>query len=154
MSMAPPPEVAHADLEAVERLGRIAAALRGTPDGDWFDAVFGRYVAGAAAGLKFDEAVGLARRPGEEPWWPKLKRAERDDAIRRLATTFPGAPSARALAAAEAIRGYAGVGWRHDRARGAPLTSDARRQLLFTIFKADEDPPTSMRRIYDILSVG
>jgi hypothetical protein len=156
---APPPDLTHVGLAAVERLRRIAAAAQAgeAPDAtdlEWLGQGLSRYLTGAAAGSKLEDALDLAVPPGGSPWWIEQRRAEPDDAIRRLAATFPGTPSARALATADAIRGYAGVGWRHDRARGGPLTSDARRQLLFAVFKADEDPPSSMRRVYDILNSG
>jgi hypothetical protein len=65
-----------------------------------------------------------------------------------LDATFPGTASARALAAAEALRWYVGAGWRLDRARDGPVGSDPRRRLPFAVFAADERPPTSMRQIF------
>jgi hypothetical protein len=157
--MPAPPDVAHAGLAAIDRLQRIAAAARaGEPmeaaDAGWLADGLGRYLTGAAVGVRLDDALSLAVPPGGEPWWSAQRRAARDDAIRRLAATFSGPPTSRALAAAEAIRRYGATGWRHDRARGGPLTPDVRRKSLFELFTADEDPPTSMRRIYDIVCSG
>jgi hypothetical protein len=111
---------------------------------------FGVYLDGASAGVKLD-AFGVAVPPGGSPWWAEQRRAERDAAIRALAATFPGSASAWALATAEALRRYDSVGWRLDRRRGGPRGGDPRRRLLFAIFAADPDPPTSMRRIYNII---
>jgi hypothetical protein len=144
----------HPGVAALERLRRIAEAVRDTDDGRWLATVLGAYEACAPDGARLDETCRLVPGPGQQPWWSARRRAERDSAIRELAATFTGSASARSLAAAEAIRRYEGAGWRHDRARGGPQTSDARRRLLFAIFSADEDPPKSMRRVYDIVCSG
>jgi hypothetical protein len=146
-------DFAHPGLAALERLKRIVEAVRDTPDGEWFDAVLTRYVAGAPAGVRLDEAVGVAVALGGVPWWTEQRRATREAAIRELAATFTGPPWCRAQAVADALRYYQSTGWRHDKARGGPWTSDPRRKLMFEIFAVDErPPPTGVRRIYDIIT--
>ena len=149
-----PPEAANAGLAALERLRRIVEAVRGTDDGAWLATVLDVHEANAPAGARFDETIRLAPGPGQQPWWSAQRRAERDAAIKQLADTFLGPPTSRALAAAEEIRRHAGTGWRHDRVRGGPLTSDVRRGLLYAILTIDEAPPMSMRRVYDIALAG
>jgi hypothetical protein len=144
----------HVGVASMARLLRIAEAVRGTPDGEWFGKVVGRYAAQAAEGVRIDEVLRLAVPPGGVPWWTERRRAERDARIRELAAGFAGSPTSRALAAAEAMRRYQSAGWRHDKARGGPLTPGARRKTLFAIFCADGDPPLSMRRVYDIVRSG
>jgi hypothetical protein len=140
-------------LAALERLRRIAEAVQGTPDGEWFGPVLTRYVAGAADGVKLDEAIGVAVPLGGVPWWTERRRAEREAAMRELAAAFAGPPWSRAQAVADALRRYRSTGWRHDKARGEPWTSDPRRKLMFAVFAADErPPPTGVRRNHDIIT--
>jgi hypothetical protein len=145
-------DLAHPGLAAMARLRRVAEAVQDTPDGQWFSAVVERYIEGAPAGVKLDEAFGVAVPLGGVPWWTEQRRAERDDAIRELAATFAGPPRSRAQAVADELRRYQSTGWRHEQARGEPRTNDPRRKLMFAIFSADErPPPTGYRRIYDII---
>jgi hypothetical protein len=153
----PPPDAGHAGLAAAERMRRVrdalgAGELLDATDAGWLARGLERYLTGAAAGVKLEDALGVAVPPGGSPWWSERRRAERDAAIRELAVTFPGSTSARALATAEALRRYGSAAWRLDHARGGPLGGDARRKLLFAVFAADEDPPTGTRRVYDIIT--
>jgi hypothetical protein len=158
--MPPPPDLAaHLGLAAAERMRRIvAAAEAGEPpdaaDLGWLARGLGRYLAGAPAGLRVEEALGLAVLPGGSPWWAEQRRAGRDRLLRELAGTFPGPPWSRAQAVADALRRYRSTPWRHDKMRGGPLTSDQRRKIMFAIFSTDEDPPTGTRRVYDIITTG
>jgi hypothetical protein len=151
--MAPPADTAHAGLAALERLRHIAETVQDTADGEWFALALGRYTTGAADGVKLEEVFGLAVSQGGVPWWLARRRAERDRLLRELAGIFTGPAWSRAQAVADALRRYQSTAWRHDKARGGPLTSDPRRKMMFDIFAADErPPPTGVRRIYDIVS--
>jgi hypothetical protein len=147
-------DLAHRGVAAMERLRRLAEAVQGSgADGQWFATALAHYSENAADGVKLEEALGLAAPLGGTPWWTEQRRAERDDAIRRLAGTFAGPPWSRAQAVADALRRYQSAGWRHDKSRGGAMTNDSRRELMFAIFSADErPPPTGVRRIYDIIS--
>ena len=156
--MAPRLDLAHIGLAAAERLRRVREALAAgqapaATDAGWLAHGLAVYLDGAPAGVKLEAALGLAVPPGGSPWWSERRRAERDRLIGELAATFPGPPWSRAQAAADALRRYRCTGWRHDRARGEPLTSDPRRKLLFAVFCADDrPPPTGTGRVYAIIT--
>jgi hypothetical protein len=147
----PPADLGNASLAAMTRLRRIAKAMAGTPDGDWLDSALFVYEIRAPKGGRFDEALGLAPGPGQEPWFSAERRAARDAAIRELTATFSGPPTSRAHAAGQAIRHYGSTTWRQDRPHRGPPSPDHRRKLLHAIFSADENPPMSMRRVHDIV---
>ena len=75
---AAPPDVAHAGLAALDRLRRIAEAVRDTDDGTWLAEALEVYETTAPAGARFDETLKLAPGPGRQPWWSARRRAERD----------------------------------------------------------------------------
>jgi hypothetical protein len=151
--MALSPEAAHPGLAAMERLRRIVEAVRDTDDGEWLNAALDRYELRAPSGARFDETLKLAPGPGQQPWWSARRRAERDRLIRELADTYSGPPWSRAQVVADELRRYETTAWRHDKARGGPLTSDLRRKLLFAIFSADDrPPPTGTGRVYAIVT--
>jgi hypothetical protein len=111
----------------MERFRRIAETVRDTEDGDGFARVLDRYVAGAAEGVRLDEAFGLAVQPGGTRWWAERRRSARDAAIRALAATFPGtapapSPPPRRCAGTPAPAGGstapAAVPWAATRAGG------------------------------------
>ena len=143
------------DLAAVGRLRRLAARFAGeTADADatWFAGRIEVYLENAPAGLDLDGAFDLTVAPGTSPWWQRERRAARDELLRQLAAALPGSCSARAHALAERLRRYAGSGWPLDRRRGAPMPDTPERRALFRLFSLDADPPTSLRRLHEILS--
>jgi len=94
-----------------------------------------------------EAALGLP--PG---WRAKERHRQRDELIRELAGRG-GSTHARAASAAGTIRRYAATGWPLDRRRGGP-GSGRQRELLFSIFELDPAPPTSIRRLIDIVAEG
>ena len=141
----------------MERLRRIAErGLTGEPldpvDAEWLAEALEVYETTAPAGARFDETLKLTPGPGQQPWWSARRRAERDRLIRELAATYSAPPWSRAQLVADELRRYQSAAWRHDKARGGPLTSDLRRKLLFAVFQADDRPPTGTGRIYTIIT--
>jgi hypothetical protein len=127
--------------------------VRDTDDGTWLAEALEVYETTAPTGARFDETLKLAPGPGQQPWWSARRRAERDRLIRELAATYSAPPWSRAQLVADELRRYQSTGWRHDKARGGPVTSDLRRQLLFAVFYADDrPPPTGTGRIYAIIT--
>jgi hypothetical protein len=143
--------------EPAARLRRLAAALgTGEPvhpdDAAWVARALHRYLEHAPDGLGLEAALGLSTPAGGEPWWRTERRAARDDLLRRLAAMLPGNTSGRAQQLQQLLRRYAGTGWRLDSHNGAPSPRSPERELLFRLFTLDPKPPTSLRRLIDIIS--
>ena len=146
----------HRACSAVRQLRQVCEALTfGTPisveETEWLAACLQRYLDAAPAGLTFDAALGLSVTAGSSPWWRTERLAARDAAIRALSRNFAGSANARAVATGKCIRRYQSAAWWCDRRKGSPSSSDRRRELLFTILSLDPDPPTSIRRLVDII---
>ena len=144
-------------LAAVARLRRvIKAADAGEPlpaeDAAWLSSAVRDYLNQAPAGLMLEQALGLATPPGGTPWWRTELVAARDTVLRELAAGLAGTVATRAQALALLVRRYASTGWPYDRRRGAPVPRTLERELLFKLFHLDPDPPTSIRRLSDIIT--
>jgi hypothetical protein len=146
-----------AALAAVARLRRlVAAAAAGEPpppeDAAWLAGAVQDYLDRAPDGVTLEQALGLATPPGGTPWWRTECTAARDTVLRELAARLTGTVATRAQALALLVRRYASTGWPHDRRRGAPVPRTLERELLFRLFHLDPDPPTSIRRLSDIIT--
>jgi hypothetical protein len=141
-------------LAIAERLRRAAEILAAADDPEVAPvaAALCRYIEGAADGARLDRELGLIASPGATPWWERDRLARRDDAIRKLAASFPGSASAKAAEVGREIAHYAGTCWTRDRARGGPYPDSPRRRLLFDLFTADPTPPSGFRRLFDIIN--
>jgi hypothetical protein len=146
-------------LAAVASLRRlVAAAAAGEPPSaeDVLRLASGveAYLERAPDGLTLEAALGLAATPGGTPWWRAERTAARDAVLRELAAELTGPVATRAQALALLVRRYAGTGWPHDRRRGEPFPRTPERELLFKLFRLDPDPPTSIRRLTDIIAAS
>lgn len=146
-------------LAAVARLRRITRALSaGTAPAEhdcaWLAGSFDRYLVEAPAGLTIERALSLDVQPGTAPWHVLERQAQRDELLRRLAAALPGNTRQRVLALQRLLRGYAGVGWRRDCGLRRPAEPGEQRALLFALFTLDPEPPSSERRLTDILNSG
>jgi hypothetical protein len=124
---------------AAEAVTALAAGLR-------------TYLDQAPTGVTLEQALGLATPPGGTPWWRAERVAARDAVLRDLAAGFAGPVATRAQALALLPRRYAATGWPHDRRRGEPFPCTPERDRLFRLFCLDPDPPTSIRRLSDIIA--
>ena len=146
----------HRACGAARKLRQVCEALTsGTPIGveetEWLAACLQRYLEAAPAGLTLEAALGLSVTAGGAPWWRTERLAARDAAIRALSRNFTGSANARAVATGKCIRRYQSAAWWRDRHKASPSSSDQHRELLFTILSLDPDPPTSIRRLVDII---
>ena len=146
----------HGACVAAQHLRRILQALTfgapmGVEEAEWLAVGLRRYLDAAPTGLTLEAALGLSVTAGGSPWWRTERLAERDAAIRALSRNFAGCAKARAVATAECIRRYQSAAWRRDQYRGLISSSDRHHELLFTILSIDPDPPTSTRRLVDII---
>jgi hypothetical protein len=104
--------------------------------------------------LTLEQALGLATPPGGAPWWRAERAAARDAVLRELAAGFSGPVATRAQALALLLRRYAATGWPHDRRRGEPFPRTPERERLFELFHLDPDPPTTIRRLSDLIAAA
>ncbi|MFI5020751.1 MAG: hypothetical protein ACHQRJ_03720 [Alphaproteobacteria bacterium] len=147
----------------------IVAAKRGSPimplDAKHFIAAAERYIAGAAAGMTLDRALGLAPAGGQRPWWCYERYQRRDDALRELGRKFSSCLKHSVVAAAieqldrryqRSAAGRAGPERRPDeagsgemeliaRARATGLKFPGRRQLI-RILRGDKTHGLEMSR--------
>jgi hypothetical protein len=146
---------AHPGLAAVARLQRIGAALAaGKPatadDAQWMATGVRRYLRAAPdGGAGLDEALGLAPRPGQWPWWRVASMAKRDELIRQLAEGIDGKPAAKVIDLQQRMRNYRSTSWIRDRRSG---TSSSANALLLQIFSLYADPPTGATELRKILN--
>jgi hypothetical protein len=151
---APPPDVAdHPALVAVTRLRRLREAARAgevldAEDADWLACSIGVYLAGAGSGVRMEATFDLSVPPGCSPWWAEERRRERDQLIRELASGYEGSTSARAVRLQGVLRRYQATAWIRDRVTAAPTVAN---KALFDIFALDDDPPTGVWRLTQIL---
>ena len=148
----------HGSCFAARQLRRVCEALAsgapiGVEEAEWLTAGLRRYLNAAPAGLTLEAALGLSVAAGGSPWWRTERLAARDAALRALSRNFAGSANARAVATAECIHRYRSAAWRHDQCKGPPSSSDQHRELLFTVLSLDPDPPTSIRRLLDIIRI-
>lgn len=141
-------------LAAAARLRRLAEHLAAGQDADalWLASGLQRYLTEAPAGARLEDVLDLATSPGGTPWWRAERDARRDALLCQLAADLPGTTSARAHALAGKLRRYASTGWPLDRRRGSPLPDTPERRALFRLFTLDAAPPTSLRRLHELLS--
>ncbi len=111
------------------------------------DQAIGRVMLAVLDGERPEDALGLPPQ-----WRQTLRHAERDDLLRRLAESLPGSTRAKAVALQAELRSYAATSWPRERfTERLPESSSPRRQLLHRLFRLDDNPPASLRRLIDIL---
>jgi len=144
----------HPGLAAIERLQRIGAALAAdeVPDREdarWLAGCVSRYVSEAAAGVDLDAALGLTPAPGAVAWWRARQHAGRDGLLRQAAAGYPGSTNAKAVQLQQRLKRYAATLRPSDRVSRQPSAGN---RTIFAVFEADHEPPTSIRRLTDILN--
>jgi hypothetical protein len=139
----------HAGLAALERLRRIAEAVRDTDDGQWFAGRLKHYQDNAHAGSRLDEVLSLVSAPGQPPWHRVERLKERDRLVRELADTRAGNTHARAVWLQGVLRRYQSTSWNRDRVTGKPNVAN---RPLFDIFSLDGDPPTGIWQLTRIIN--
>lgn len=146
-------------LVAVARIRRITAVLENgkeldTDDRQWCASAFREYLDGAALGLTLDNAVGVAPRPYERPWFEMEALAERERLILELAVYVP-APSCsgQAKAMASLAVGYATNGWLRERDLVEPPNRHNGRpeEVLWHLHQCGASWPLGWRRIFESL---
>ncbi|SIO51192.1 hypothetical protein SAMN05443247_06900 [Bradyrhizobium erythrophlei] len=113
---------------------------------------FARYVRGEGA-ITMDQALGLCVPSGGDPWFVRLARDRRDEAIRALGEMLQpfGTASDKADAVRLKIQRYRPTWHRRDQYLDAPRAENPIDRLLFTAFKACDgaipDSPDHLRKM-------
>ena len=138
-------------LAAVHRLEQAADVLAAAADDELrtVGQALGNYLNGTQPDL--ERALELAAAPGELSWRTRRDLRRRDGLICALGASFGGSINSQAAQLARLMSHYSTTPWTRDRAAGVPLSPDARRQLLFSIFTLDPSPPLSIRGLDKIL---
>lgn len=134
----------------IERLRRLAMAVKDLgDDARWLAAGLTRYLAAAPSGLKLDEALGVACRQAERPWWELERLARRDELVCQLLRGEYAMRGAAALAAD--LRQYEARGFVNDRRAGRATGSafGTARQAFFKILECG--PAIGLRQINRIV---
>jgi hypothetical protein len=111
-----------------------------------------RYVL-AAGTITLDQAFGLCVPSGGDPWFAKLARDRRDDALRTLGEMLRpcGTATERADALRANIQRYRSTWLRRDQHHNAPRSGNPVDRLLFAAFKAGDgvipDSPDHLRKM-------
>src|ERR1700676_3421020 len=111
-----------------------------------------RYFVGAGA-ITLDQAFGVCVPSGGDPWFARLARDRRDQAIRDLGEMLQpfGSASERADAVRLRIQRYRPTWHRRDQYMDAPRADNAIDRLLFAAFKACDgaipDSPDHLRKM-------
>ena len=111
-----------------------------------------RYFVGAGA-ITLDQAFGLCVPSGGDPWFAKLARDRRDQAIRELGEMLQpfGKASEKADAVRLRIQRYRSTWNRRDQYLDALLTDNPIDRLLFVAFRACDgsipDSPDHLRKL-------
>lgn len=148
----------HPALESTGRMRRFAEGVETAGDREWLERRIAIYLAGAADGLRMEDAFDLSVPRGGEPWWKIEARDRRDRTLRALARRFYAGQSVAGQAAAIAvlIRRYESTAWLRDRHAcempghyaGTP------KALLFHAFHAGVPVPSGLRQLRTILGAG
>jgi hypothetical protein len=115
---------------------------------------FARYVRGEGA-ITLDQAFGVCVPSGCDPWFARLARDRRDQAIRDLGETLQpfGSASEKADAVRLRIQRYRPTWHRRDQYRDAPFTDNPIDCLLFAAFRAcDGSIPDSYNHLRKLLA--
>jgi hypothetical protein len=113
---------------------------------------FARYVRGEGT-ITLDQAFGVRVPSGGDPWFARLARDRRDQAIRDLGEMLQpfGSASEKADAVRLKIQRYRPTWYRRDQYLEFPRTDDPIVRLLFTAFKACDgaipDSPGHLRKM-------
>jgi hypothetical protein len=113
---------------------------------------FARYVRGEGT-ITLDQAFGLCVPSGGDPWFARLARDRRDQAIRDLGETLQpfGSASEKADAVRLRIQRYRPTWRRRDQYLDAPRADNPIDRLLFTAFRACDgsipDSPDHLRKL-------
>jgi hypothetical protein len=113
---------------------------------------FARYVLGKGA-ITLDQAFGVCVPSGGDPWFARLARDRRDEAIRALGKILR--PCGTATEKADAVRihiqRYRSTWLRRDQHHDAPRSDNPADRLLFAAFKACDgvipDSPDHLRKM-------
>lgn len=111
-----------------------------------------RYFVGAGA-ITLDQAFGVCVPSGGDPWFAKLARDRRDQALRDLGEMLQplGTTSDKADAVRRRIQRYRETWRRRDQHLEAVRTDDPIHRLLFVAFKACDgsipDSPDHLRKM-------
>jgi hypothetical protein len=141
--------------ESMVALRRIALYLNETGhiDREWFATAIEEYASRAALGATLDDALSLARGPGERGWWEIESRDARDALIRStVAAHFAGlSAAAAARGLLQALARYEAGVWRTQRAfRTSPDAAESLSAALFAILKTGA--PVSARTVRRVLA--
>jgi hypothetical protein len=111
-----------------------------------------RYFVGAGA-ITLDQAFGVCVPSGGDPWFARLARDRRDQAIRDLGDMLQpfGTASEKADAVRLRIQRYRPTWQRRDQHLEAPRTDNLMDRLLFAAFRACDgsipDSPDHLRKL-------
>ena len=113
---------------------------------------FARYVRGEGA-ITLDQAFGVCVPSGGDPWFARLARDRRDQAIRDLGDMLQpfGTASEKADAVRLRIQRYRPTWQRRDQYADTPRTDNPIDCLLFAVFRACDgsipDSPDHLRKL-------
>jgi hypothetical protein len=113
---------------------------------------FERYVRGEGV-ITLDQAFGVCVPSGGDPWFARLARDRRDDALRALGDILRpiGTASEKADAVRLNIQRYRSTWHRRDQHHDAPRSDNPVDRLLFTAFRACDgvipDSPDHLRKV-------
>jgi hypothetical protein len=108
----------------------------------------------AGGRITLEQAIGVAVPSGGDPWYVRLARQRRDQALRLLGEMLVpvGTATDRADAVSRQIRRYREGAWRRrDQHRDTPHSADPIDGLLFAAFRACDgsipDSPDHLRKL-------
>jgi hypothetical protein len=142
---------------AARRLAELVPVLPALGDnGAWLAGVLVRYL-DPHSSHRLEELLGLAvRGKGGESWHAHLRRAERDDALRRIAAAFTGTMLQRAKDVAREVRRYE-VRWQRDDRHRPMMPAEyagSMRADLYAAFASREPIPASLSQLRNVLSAS